>query len=488
MRAFAELCEALSLETSEARQSAYLKDFLSHSSSLDAAHALALMAGTWKLKPSLPPRAVKLLALQTFEPEFFELSYKFSGDLAETLALMWPGDGVSGDNAPGLSAVIQSWQKTDKSEQINLLASLLDEVPRAGRPMLLRLLRGTKLPVLPPVFIWQALSEYSNISAEAISHVWRQHPHPPVSLMRWLNGEAEQPITTGSVPKVHGVAWQPLEAQDIGRLDLARYAFKGQPRGLRCIAVRAENTELHDLEGNLIAPLGNVEFPNSLAFGAHEGILCCRNKNRLLSAKEIERALGTNKQQCRWSFVPLGLSGSSPDALGYMAAVGLGPEAIEAFWTSADTEAIALVPLGKDAGLPCYLLKRPSQQVRAQVMHAEFAKGLTRPGPVLLSFGVPSDAAGGSLLPIGKALLSEKPEAWRIVAKAFKEHTLARFGPLRELEQLPETKMVFRLSFRDGHAAPRRKAGVELSELRLEEFLPEADPDNLIVLKRRLGL
>jgi DNA ligase-1 len=63
------------------------------------------------------------------DPELFAWSYDFVGDLAETVALIWPDADPSAGAAPGLAEIVAQLTGTRRSEVGGLLAPWLDAPP-----------------------------------------------------------------------------------------------------------------------------------------------------------------------------------------------------------------------------------------------------------------------------------------------------------------------------------------------------------------------
>ena len=74
----------------------------------------------------------------------FEMSYNYVGDLAETVALLWPqpDEAVPEEPAPSLSEVVAGLSETGKARLPAMLAGWLDRLDENGRWALLKLITG----------------------------------------------------------------------------------------------------------------------------------------------------------------------------------------------------------------------------------------------------------------------------------------------------------------------------------------------------------
>src|SRR3954471_1951444 len=91
MRAFAELLDRLSLTSSRNAKLTLVRDYLRETPDPDRGWALAALTGDLSFdaaKPAMIRRAVEARV----DSVLFGWSYDYVGDLAETVALIWPGD------------------------------------------------------------------------------------------------------------------------------------------------------------------------------------------------------------------------------------------------------------------------------------------------------------------------------------------------------------------------------------------------------------
>lgn len=110
--------------------------------------------------------------------------------------------------------------------------------------------------------------------------------------------------------------------------------------------------------------------------------------------------------------------------------------------------------------------------VQAVLLYVEF--GRNRTAPVGCTFGL---WHGGALMPVAKVELDPDCQAWRDIEPFVRDHTIARFGPVREVAHMPDSGIVLELAFAGIERTPRRKAGIALANPHIERVLHEATPD-----------
>src|ERR1700687_3962938 len=100
MRAFAALLDRLSLTQGRNAKLVLVRDFLRETPDPDRGWALAALIGALSFDAA-KPAAIRRAIEGRMDPVLFGWSYDFVGDLAETVALVWPEPGPHPDpNAP----------------------------------------------------------------------------------------------------------------------------------------------------------------------------------------------------------------------------------------------------------------------------------------------------------------------------------------------------------------------------------------------------
>jgi len=92
MKAFAHLLERLAFTPARNAKLRLLRHYLETTPDPDRGYALAALTGDLKLR-AVTPSLLRGLMAERVDDQLFALSYDFVGDLAETIALLWQGDG-----------------------------------------------------------------------------------------------------------------------------------------------------------------------------------------------------------------------------------------------------------------------------------------------------------------------------------------------------------------------------------------------------------
>src|SRR5436305_15169807 len=114
MRAFAELLDRLSLTASRNAKLTLVRDYLRQTPDPDRGWALAALTGDLTFaaaKPAFIRKAVE----ERMDPQLFWWSYEYVGDLAETVALVWPAR-PGANREPELSEVDDARSEEHTSE------------------------------------------------------------------------------------------------------------------------------------------------------------------------------------------------------------------------------------------------------------------------------------------------------------------------------------------------------------------------------------
>jgi DNA ligase-1 len=81
-------------------------------------------------------------------------------------------------------------------------------------------------------------------------------------------------------------------------------------------------------------------------------------------------------------------------------------------------------------------------------------------------------AAGGELLPVGKAYFGFTDEELRWLDRYVRQHTVNRFGPVRELDR----SLVLEVAFDSIHRSTRHKSGLAMRFPRISRIRSDKPP------------
>src|ERR1700736_2807233 len=119
MRAFAQLLDRLSLTASRNAKLTLVRDFLAQTPDPDRGWALAALTGDLTFQAA-KPAAIRKAIEGRMDPVLFGWSYDYVGDLAETVALVWPAN-PGANREPELSEVVDALRTASRAEAQGLI-------------------------------------------------------------------------------------------------------------------------------------------------------------------------------------------------------------------------------------------------------------------------------------------------------------------------------------------------------------------------------
>ena len=135
---------------------------------------------------------------------------------------------------------------------------------------------------------------------------------------------------------------------------------------------------------------------------------------------------------------------------------------------------------GRRVGL-WYKWKRDALTVDCVMMYAQRGSGKRSSFYSDYTFGCWNDL--GELLPVGKAYSGMTDEELKMLDKFVRQNTVAKFGPVREVEKT----MVLEIAFDSVHLSKRHKSGVAMRFPRIHRIRtdkPAAEADRLDTLMK----
>jgi len=520
MRAFADLLDGLIYTRSRNAKLRLIGDYLRTTPDPDRGWAMAALTGGLDL-PAVKPALIRALVEERVDPVLFAMSRDFVGDSAETIALLWPEQPVPSDEPDlSLSHVIDRLATISKSDAPAALAGMLDRLEADERFALLKLATGALRVGVSARLAKTALAQAFGLDVEAVEEVWHGLHPPYTPLFAWAEGRGDQP-TADNVPVFRPfMLAHPLEAESV---DLADYAAEWKWDGIRVQIVHvAGETRLYSRAGDDITG----SFPEvAAAFdapGVLDGELLVKGESQGAGREEGGAAASFNALQQR-----LGRKAVSAKTLAeYPAFVRLydilfdGHEdlrnlawserraRLEAFADALDPERFDLSQLidapdfaaleeirvgARDAAIEGVMLKRRDSPYVAGrrvglwykwkrdpltadcvLMYAQRGSGKRSSFYSDYTFGAWTGT--GDLLPVGKAYFGFTDEELKWLDHWVRNHTVNRFGPVREVERA----LVLEVAFDSIHESRRHKSGLamrfpRISRIRTDKPANEAD-------------
>ncbi|MGV3579808.1 cisplatin damage response ATP-dependent DNA ligase [Brevundimonas sp.] len=522
MRAFAELLDRLALTGSRNAKLVLLRDYLRATPDPDRGWALAALTSELvfnEAKPAMIRRAVEARV----DPVLFGWSYDYVGDLAETVALIWPGDPSHRPNRePELGEVVDALRSAKRGEVQGLIESWLDALQPKGRWALLKLVTGamrvglsaqlarTAVAMMRPETVTEApepgggeaTTALEPLTAADIVEVWHAVEPPYAELFAWVEGRGERPDTEapGRFRQVM-LAVAIDEAVDFEKLDPADYAAEWKWDGIRVQAVREQGVaRLYSRHGDEITG-AFPDLMNALTFeGAIDGELLVIRDGAVASFGDLQQRLNRKTVDAKlMAAYPAGLyaydllaeKGEDLRALplkdrrARLEAVVKGHEGERLYLSPVvdfeSWEGLGVLradpPVGAAAeGLmlkrwdspyvagrpkgPWFKWKRDPHTVDCVLMYAQRGHGKRSSFYSDYTFGVWT--ADGALTPVGKAYFGFTDEELKQLDKFVRDHTVERFGPVRSVRAERDFGLVLEIAFEGLQRSPRHKSGVAM--------------------------
>ncbi len=517
MQAFAALLDRLYYTHSNNAKAAILTDYLRRTPDPDRGFAVGVIAGT--LSFELFKRAlVRDLVAERADPVLLALSYDYVGEMPETVAHIWPRNprGQILNRLPPLHEVIHEFQTRGKPAIREYLALLLDNMTAPERWALLKLGMQTLRIGMSARSVKHVLAEFGGVSVGEIEKVWHAQEPPYLDLFAWLEKRGPKPeckdaVTFHPVMLAHAIeeaeveTITPSEFMAEWKYDGIRVQLISTPFGKALFSRTGDN-----ISGAFPEVLGRVNFQAVL-----DGELIVKSGDAIASFNHLQQRLNRKSpdpkliasypgyivlydvlalegrdlrplplverkaEMARWfeAVKPAGAELAQPLAFS-------NPGDLQALRAEASTlvsphiEGLMLKRLdspyvpGRPKGL-WYKWKRDPKLVDAVVMYAQRGTGKRSSFYSDYTFGL---WHGGALSPIGRAYFGFTDEELKELDKWVRNHTVARFGPVREVEKA----LVFEVAFDAVHRSARHKSGVALrfpriNRIRWDKPAREAD-------------
>lgn len=525
MRAFADLLDALIYTRSRNAKLKLIGDYLKATPDPDRGWAMAALTGDLDL-PAVKPAVIRAMVDERVDPVLFRMSRDFVGDSAETVALMWPEPTALPEPVDlRLSAIVDRLASLSKSDTAGVLGNLLDQMEADERYALLKLATGALRVGVSARLAKTALANAFDVDVDAVEEIWHGLSAPYTALFDWVEGRGEQP-TAADVPVFRPfMLAHPLEETVV---DLADYAAEWKWDGIRVQLVHvAGQTRLYSRAGDDITG----SFPEVAAafqtVGVLDGELLVRGETQgagrddaTASFNALQQRLGRKQVSAKMladypAFVRLydilfdgeqdlrGLTWSQRrDRLeGFVEGLPADSFDISSLIDASDFAHLGEIRAGsRDAAIEGVMLKRrDSLYVSGRrvglwykwkrdplvadcvMMYAQRGSGKRSSFYSDYTFGCWTE--DGELLPVGKAYSGFTDEELKGLDRFVRNHTLNRFGPVREVEKT----LVLEVAFDSIHESKRHKSGVAMRFPRISRIRrdkPASEADTVAALKR----
>jgi DNA ligase 1 len=539
MRAFARLLDRLSLTQGRNAKLVLVRDFLKETPDPDRGWALASLTGALTFDAA-KPAAIRKAVEGRMDPVLFGWSYDFVGDLAETVALVWPAK-AGANREPELSEVVEALRTATRTEVQGLIEGWLDALDADGRWALLKLLTGGLRVGLSARLAKQAAADiaqlYGNsVDVAEIEEVWHVLSPPYEDLFAWLEGRSERPSSDAPGRFRPVMLAQALdEAVDFARLDPADYAAEWKWDGIRVQAVSERGEKrLWSRTGEDVS----AAFPDVMADldfdGVIDGELLVLREGRVAPFGDLQQRLNRKTADAKLTAAyPAGIRAYDLLLEGetdlrqlpfrerrarleaFVAKIAspridLSPTQPFAAWPElADLRAApppgdprcaeglmlkrwdSTYEAGRPKG-PWFKWKRDPHLIDAVLMYAQRGHGKRSSFYSDYTFGVwrEDEAGQRSLTPVGKAYFGFTDEELKLLDKFVRDNTLERFGPVRSVRADRDFGLVLEVAFEGLQRSTRHKSGVAMRFPRINRIRwdkPSREADELATLEGMLA-
>ncbi|MBO0662266.1 cisplatin damage response ATP-dependent DNA ligase [Jiella sp. MQZ9-1] len=523
MKAFADLLDALVLQPSRNGKLRLLVDHFAAVPDPERGLALAAITGDLDIQ-SVKPAMLRELVTTRMDPVLFGYSYDYVGDLAETIALVWPSaeTGESGAaDAPSLEDIVAKLNAASRQDGVALIETWLDRLDSSGRFALLKLVTGGLRMGVSSRLAKQALADFGGHDVAEIEELWHGLQPPYESLFCWLEGRGDKPVSAARAPFRPVMLSQPLEAPDYGLIVPDAYAAEWKWDGIRVQASAESGTrrlysrtgddisrafpDLVDfmqfdgtLDGELLvavsddkggAPkiVGRNERPDDIVAGSFSDLQQRLNRKTvsaamlkrypvflrcydlLIDAGDDIRALPFGERRKRLAAFVAKLEPTRFDLSPLVDFANF--DALAARRGAPPHPVIegvmlkrwdsAYVP-GRPKG-PWFKWKKDPHLIDAVLMYAQRGHGKRSSYYSDYTFGVWAGAFDDlELVPVGKAYFGFTDEELKTLDKYVRDNTIERFGPVRSVRAEPDHGLVIEVAFEGLARSNRHKSGVAM--------------------------
>jgi DNA ligase 1 len=513
MIAFAELLERLVFTPSRNAKIALLRRYFATQPDPDRGIGLAAITGELSFTAAKPGLIRELAATRT-DPVLFGWSYDYVGDLAETVALMWPAAPTNAP-PPRLAEVVEALETAPKAALPGLVAGWLDASDASARLALLKLITGGLRVGVSARLAKIALAEIGGVDPDEVEEVWHGLAPPYLALFAWLEQRGPRPDPADAPVFRPPMLAHPLEAADLAGLQPQDWRAEWKWDGIRVQLVATEGGRrlysrgADDISGAFPEILEAMDFHAVL-----DGELLVMRDGQVAPFADLQQRLNRKGVSARMmADYPAGirLYDMLFDAAHDVRALPFDARRarLEAWYartrparmdlsdlirfTSVD-ELMALRDGARAASIEGLMLKRGDSAyvpgrvkglwwkwkrdpltIDAVLMYAQRGHGKRSSYYSDYTFGLWRD---DELVPVGKAYFGFTDQELVFLDRWIRNHTTARFGPVREVEKA----LVIEVAFDAAQLSNRHKSGVALRFPRIARIRtdkPAAEADRL---------
>ncbi|MBC7735783.1 MAG: cisplatin damage response ATP-dependent DNA ligase [Candidatus Saccharibacteria bacterium] len=513
MKAFARLLERLAFTAGRNAKLTILAHYFAATPDPDRGWALAALTSTLDLR-QVSPSLLRRLAGDRVDAELFALSYDFVGDLAETVALIWPTPSEAPPSEAAdtvtLTDAVTLLRETGKAALPAAIAAVLDRMTPPERLAFLKLATGNMRVGVSARLAQVALAQQTQRSVEEIEEIWHGLAPPYGTLFAWLSG-GERPEPASFAPFRPVMLSTPITPDDFAPLDPSDYLAEWKWDGIRVQAVaergmrRLYSRTGEDIGGAFPDLIEAMDFE-----GTVDGELLVRRDTEVAPFADLQKRLGrkvvsktmlqshpaslrlydvltwqgedlrtlpliarrarlesASLASDRFDLSPL-LTFTSWEDLARLRAAPPSPVIEGVMIKRRDAPYVAGRPRG-----PWFKWKSDPMIVDAVLIYAQSGHGKRSGFYSDFTFGLWN---GDDLVPVGKAYFGFTDEELKELDRFVRKNTIQRFGPIRQLAPL----LVVEVAFEGLNRSTRHRSGLamrfpRISRIRWDKPATEAD-------------
>ena len=279
MRAFAALLDRLVLTPQRNTKLRLMTDYLRQTPDPDRGYALAALTGDLAIA-SVKPAMLRAMVVERVDAVLFAYSYDYVGDLAETIALIWPerredasasspsperggsprsggegsaamtptrlasptdlplsGGGEEAGDTARLAEIVERLQAASRTEGPRLVEGWLDRLDASGRWALIKLVTGGLRIGVSARLAKQAVADLADKQVNEIEEVWHGLKPPYRDLFAWAEGRGPAPESKVGAPFRPVMLAQAIAEEDLALITPETYAAEWKWDGIRVQAV-----------------------------------------------------------------------------------------------------------------------------------------------------------------------------------------------------------------------------------------------------------
>ena len=525
MRRFAALLDSLAYQPQRNGKLRLIEAYLRETPDPDRGWALAALTGNLSFR-NAKAGLVRGLAEARVDPVLFGLSYDYVGDLAETVALIWPAK-AGPNRPPELSEVVEGLSVVAKADLPRLVEGWLDASDPDGRWALIKLMTGALRIGVSARLAKTAAAALGGVDPDEIELVWPGLEPPYENLFAWLEGKGERPSGIALAPFRPVMLSHPIEDRDLAQLSPHDFAAEWKWDGIRVQAVSdGGEKRLYSRTGEDIS----AAFPDVMELlpenVALDGELLVFRDGEPTTFNDLQQRL--NRKTVTKAMLRDYTAGIRAYDILHEGDEDLRPLSfrerrtrLEAMLAKAGRERLDISPLvpatdwdalqtlrsnppspaveglmlkrwdsvylpGRVRG-EWFKWKRDPHLVDAVLMYAQRGHGKRSSFYSDYTFGV---WKAGELVPVGKAYFGFTDDELKEIDRFVRNNTEAKFGPVREVTHTAETGLVLEVAFEGLARSARHKSGVAMRFPRINRLRwdkPPRDADRIETLEAMLS-